>query len=290
MFPFPMPQPFTRMTTGGLQFWTDFVYREGFRIQQHAISERWRLLDLMHNRIVSGTRAECQLQMDALCSVEDWKQIDAPFTVLLHGLMRTANCMSPLKQYLMHHGAQHVTRYSYASSRASILTHAAALIEYIESLPPKSQLSFVGHSMGNIVLRAAIGHWNRNGDPVGVLSRMHRVVMLGPPNQGAVIAKRLAPTGVFGWINGPGGLELGVRWHELERQLGTPPCPFAILAGDLSSLWVHNPLVGPASDLLVRVDETKLAGCREFITLPIPHSTLMSDPRAMEAIRNFLMT
>jgi hypothetical protein len=289
MFQLPTPPMFLRMTTGGLQFWTDFVYRDGFRIQQHALSGRWRLIDSNHFRVVSGTREECQSELDKVCSIESWKQIDAPFVVLIHGLMRSANCMSPLKQHLRNRGADYVTRYSYASSRASILSHASALIEYIESLPPRSRLSFVGHSMGNIVLRAAIGHWSREGDPLGVLNRMHRVVMLGPPNQGAVIAKRLAHTGVFGLINGPGGLELGVRWNELESRLGTPPCPFAILAGDLSSLWVHNPLVGPASDLLVRVEETKLDGCTELVTIPVPHTTLMSHPKAMEYISQFLL-
>lgn len=286
----PIPSAITRITAGGLQLWTDHIYRDGYRIQQHAISGRWRLLDQDHCRVVSGTREACQAELDRIKDSATWDQTDAPIILLIHGLMRTANCMSPLKQHLMAKGATHVTRYSYASSRASIMSHAAALVSYVESLPPSSQLSFVGHSMGNIVLRAAVGQWNREGDPRGVLARMHRVVMLGPPNQGALIARRLAYTGIFGWINGPGGMELGVRWHEIESKLATPPCPFAILAGDLSSTWIHNPLVGPASDLLVRIEETKLEGQTGFVTLPIPHSTLMCHPRAMEYISNFLLT
>ncbi len=276
------------LTAGGLQLWTDHVYRDGYRIQQHSLTDGWRLLDSTHHRIKSGTRQECILALDQLAPRAAWSQVNEPFVVLLHGLLRTAYCMRKLQSWLTSTGFKQVLRYSYASSRTSILEHGDALVEYIESLPPHSKLSFVGHSMGNIVLRAAIGKCNRTPGGQAVLNRFHRVVMLGPPNQGAMFAKRLSAIGIFALINGPGGMELGPRWDQIKGKLGTPPCPFAILAGDRTGRRIQNPFVEGASDFFVRVEEAKLAGAAEVKTLPVPHTTLMTDRRALEYVSSFL--
>ena len=283
-----VPNSITNFTTGGLQLWTDHVYRDGFRIQQHSLTDHWRLLDATNRRLVSGNRNACQSALDRLAPNDVWNQIEDPFVILLHGLLRTAYCMSKLQRWLIASNFKRVVRFSYASSRASIVDHAESLVEYVESLPTKSKLSFVGHSMGNIVLRAAIGSWNHTADGNSVLARMHRVVMLGPPNQGAAIARRLAPTGVFGLINGPGGMELGPRWEDIKDKLGIPPCPFAIIAGDRSGHLIQNPLVNGASDFFVSVEEARLEGATEVITMPLPHTTLMTNKRALQYVTNFL--
>ncbi len=279
-----MKQP----TFGGLQLWTDHAFRDGFCVQQHAITKKWRLLDAKNYLIFCGKREACDAKLDALCSKSRWDLVATPIVVLLHGLMRTSHCMKPLHRRLETSDLGRILRYRYASSRASIRQHAAALAEYIESLPPKSPLSFVGHSMGNIVLRSAIGTWSKHGDPLSVIPRLHRIVMLGPPNQGANIARRLSWTGVFGLINGPGGEELGERWKEIEADLAIPPCPFAIVAGDRSGSWLQNPLLSGPNDWLVAVDEARLPGVTEFITMPVLHTTLMSSPKAIDFVVNFL--
>lgn len=280
--------PVSRLTTGGLLFWTDHVYRDGYRIQQHSQTRHWRLLDPANHRLHSGSRDQCQTMLDQLSDRDAWNQIDEPFVVLLHGLMRTAYCMCKLQRWLQNAGFKYVLRFAYASSRASIVDHSAALCEYVESLPMQSPLSFVGHSMGNIVLRASIGTWSRSEKGASILSRMHRVVMLGPPNQGASIARRLARTHIFGLTHGPGGLELGTRWSEIRDKLGTPPCPFAIVAGDRTGSILQNPLVEGASDFLVSVEEATLAGAADMKLLPVSHTTLMTDRQSLQYVTSFL--
>ncbi|MGV3486312.1 MAG: esterase/lipase family protein [Planctomycetaceae bacterium] len=281
--------PLTRLTSGGLQLWSDHIYRDGYRIQQHSLTQRWRLLDPTNHRLVAGDREPCQAALDQLRDRDEWNRIEQPFVVLLHGLMRTAYCMCKLQRWLQNAGFPQVLRFSYASTRASILDHAAALGEYVESLPCRSKLSFVGHSMGNIVLRAAIGQWTRSERGASILSRMHRVVMLGPPNQGAAIARKLAQqTRVFGLINGPGGMELGEKWGDIQDKLGIPPCPFAIVAGDRSGRLIQNPLVDGASDFFVSVHEAQLDGAAELVTLPLPHTTLMTDRLSLQYVTSFL--
>jgi pimeloyl-ACP methyl ester carboxylesterase len=212
------------------------------------------------------------------------------FVVLLHGLMRTRHSMKPIESKLVEEGYTDLVRFSYASTRSSISDHAAALREVLEDLPQNAEFSFVGHSMGNIVVRYMIGDLQREGDPSGLLARCRSMVMLGPPNQGAAIARRLAPSGVYGLVTGKGGIELGPKWEDFVQHLATPPFPFAIIAGDLSENRIQNPLVDGSGDFIVSVEETRLEGSESFETVPVLHSFLMSDQptisRTVEFIRS----
>ncbi len=284
-------------TAGGTQFWTDHVWREGYRIQQNSLTNHWRLVDAGDVRRAWGTRSQCEeaLRLAKPPQVnrdpspgQETKSGDKHVIVLLHGLMRTHHSMKPLEEAL--HAKNHdlVIRFSYASTRRSISDHAAALREVIEQLPDDTRFSFVGHSMGNIVVRHLIGDLQRSGDPHQILERCDSMVMLGPPNQGALIARRLAPTGVFEFVTGKGGMELGPQWEKLKEKLATPTFPFAIIAGDVSENKVQNPLVDGSSDFVVTVEESKLEGAAMFQAVPVLHSFLMNDETVIEMTIDFL--
>jgi pimeloyl-ACP methyl ester carboxylesterase len=207
---------------------------------------------------------------------------------LLHGLMRSSDSMETLVKAFDSRGDMRPVTFTYASTQASIDDHAAALREWVDNLPGHPRLSFVGHSLGNIVLRRTVAMWQRDGDPEQVLPRMHRVVMLGPPNQGSSIARQLARLGLFEKITGTSGQELGLVWNDLQEKLGTPACPFCIVAGDLSEGSLQNPLIAGKSDFVVTLDETKLDGAAENIIVPVLHSFLMSDSRVIDATLKFI--
>ncbi|MGI9470310.1 MAG: esterase/lipase family protein [Rubripirellula sp.] len=276
-------------TRGGTQLWTDYLHRYGFRIQRNAVTGHWRLLDDGDVRRAWGTRQQCETVLGELRSGDDASgdKVDR-YVVLLHGLMRSHHSMKPVETALDSGDCGKVIRFSYASTRSSIGDHAAALQEVLTGLPPDAQIAFVGHSMGNIVVRHLIGDLQQEGDPSGILDRCQCMVMLGPPNQGAAIARRLAPTGLFGIVTGKGGLELGPRWDQLVTNLAVPPFPFAIIAGDLSQTPVKNPLVGPSSDFVVAIDETHLDGHASFATVPVLHSLLMNDVATQQMVVDFL--
>jgi pimeloyl-ACP methyl ester carboxylesterase len=268
------------------------------------MTKHWRLLDDRNYRHAWGSREACEAVL--LESQPDQVIPNNRVTILLHGLGRTSSSMKGLANYLNESGPQLVESpadgsrlapsahgqiicLDYASSRDSIAYHAAALRDVVRGLPEDVKLNFVGHSMGNIVVRHAIGDWQRSED-AATLARLEHVVMLGPPNQGASIARQLARTGVFGWIAGQGGLELGKNWSELELQLATPPCPFGIIAGRLASTAIKNPLVEGEGDFVVSVEETKLPGESDFLEVPLLHSFLMDDLAVQQAVATFLLT
>ena len=296
-------------TTGGTQLWTDHCDRDGLRIQQNALTGHWRLLDSHDVRQAWGTRQACEAKLGELCIAAESLSTPTPSpgsapgntnaaprhaVVMLHGLMRTRHSMKTLAQSLADKGSAdggepiQTIRFSYASTRSSIGDHAAALREVLESQPSSTQFSFVGHSMGNIVVRHLIGDLKRDGDPQNILPRCRSMVMLGPPNQGAAIARRLAPTKLYGWVTGAGGMELGPGWEAFSANLATPDFPFLIIAGDVSGSTVQNPLVDGSSDFVVSVDEAKLDGSVAVETFPVLHSFLMNDAAVVERTVDFL--
>ncbi|MFG0262253.1 MAG: esterase/lipase family protein, partial [Novipirellula sp. JB048] len=286
----PNPLVLLNKTAGGTQCWTDHRWVDGYRIQQNALTGHWRLLCKDNWRIAWGTRQHCEACLDGRLAETPPGPTPERVVVLLHGLMRSHRSMALLEKDLKQRDDAAIIRFSYASTRCSIGDHAAALRELLERLPPQTKISFVGHSMGNIVTRHLIGDLQREGDPHQVLPRCEAMVMLGPPNHGAAIARRLNSAGVFDVVTGKSCRELGADWRDLEDRLATPPFPFAIVAGDLSSKALQNPLVEGASDYIVSLEEAQLDGAAAFHTVPTLHSFLMMDPQARDFTIDFLIS
>ena len=275
-------------TFGGLQVWTDFSYRQGFRIQHNTVTDNWRLLDGNDRRWMWGTRAQCEAFLNKVAKRSQSKLAPQRCIVLVHGLMRTKHSMTPLTKVLRKKCDCEIVCFSYASTRGKIGAHAAALREFLESLPETWTLSFVGHSMGNIVIRHFIADLQDDQKHSELLSRCQRMVMLGPPNQGAAIARQLSSLGMFEWIAGKGAMELGPDWDEFSESLATPPFPFSIIAGQVENKAIQNPLLDNASDFVVEVDEARLEGSESFVVVPALHSFLMKDAQVQEFVADFL--
>ena len=287
-------------TLGGKQFWTDYRWWHGWRVQYNSTLDHWRLLDPKSVRRAWGGRQAMIDELDKVASTNPSVPAPDEVVLLLHGLMRSVGSMEPIHRELARVDAvskkEHSDSarfrtsvgFSYASTREPIFKHSAALRELVENLPGSPRISAVGHSMGNIVFRHAIGEWQRNGDPKKVLARLNRVVMLGPPNQGSKFAAKLSRLGIFETITGNSGMQLGPSWDTFRDGLGTPPCPFAIVAGDISKIPIQNPLLNGPSDGVVTVEEAALEGMTELVAVPVIHSFLMSDPAVVKGTVAFL--
>ncbi len=274
-------------TMGGKQLWTDYRWYHGWKLQKNWVTGHWRLIDPSNIRHAWGSRESCIKVLDNIKSADATPPHDQVI-LLLHGLFRSSRSMAGMGKYLSESGLGEPILVEYASTRASITDHAQAIREIIENLPGKPKINVVAHSMGNIVFRHAVGDWQRE-DPSRALTRINRMVMLGPPNQGAHIARHLGKLKLFEIIAGKGGMELGPAWAQLEDKLATPPFPFAIVAGRLDDAPITNPLVEGASDFVVGIEEARLPGSTEMLEVPVVHSFLMDDPRVQAATYNFLV-
>ncbi|MEL7499112.1 MAG: lipase [Planctomycetota bacterium] len=281
---FNLPMP----TAGGQQFWTDFVHRGGWRIQQNSETGHFRLLDGSNIRHAWGNLAHCKQVLRQLETAGKVVPEKGRVVILLHGLIRTSNSMQPMAKFLQQHEFATINL-QYASSRKQVEDHAAALHSVIEHLDPQvTDIYFVAHSLGNIVTRRYLGDHHdaqtgRQGDP-----RIRRMVMLGPPNQGSRVARLLNNSVLFHTIAGKSGAQLSHSWEKLESTLATPSFEFGIIAGGQATdqEWSNFVLKGK-DDYTVSVEETKLAGAADFLVRPLWHSNMMKQQSVFDATLNF---
>ncbi len=291
MFKMPAKRSF-----GGLQIWTDHLIWHGYRMQQHAWTGHWRLLSPKNHVLVSGTRASCQAHFDRLS--EPLGPIDSPVVITVHGLGRTRRSMRKLGEHLQSAGFYWVD-FGYASTRADVDDHAQALQEVVYGLVRLQSRSagqadralvihFVGHSLGNIVVRR---FWKLQETPKGPTKKTWQpghVVMLAPPNQGSSLARTFQSVPAFPSIAGKSSNQLSVDWDQLKNKLATPPVPFGVIAGGRGNRRGYNPWLDGDDDMIVTVAETRLAGAADFRVVPAIHTYLMDQPEVCAMTLEFL--
>jgi hypothetical protein len=170
--------------------------------------------------------------------------------VLVHGMGRTRLSMLPLERMLEREGYD-VLNWGYPSTDGGVAELGASLAGAVGERPRAAgtHVHFVGHSLGNILVRWVLA--NRQPPDVG------RVVMLAPPNQGARAAAVAAPW--VGWLLDPlADLVPGGAGAALALPAGAE---VGVIAGEY--------------DGKVSLDESHLAGETAHVAVPAMHSFLM---------------
>src|SRR5262245_4919198 len=89
---------FITKTAGGKQFWADVWFFHDWRIQCHALTGHYRLLDGANHRHVSGTYDECRNKMDEIRKRDKLPPMQGNAVLILHGLFRTRTSMASVGQ------------------------------------------------------------------------------------------------------------------------------------------------------------------------------------------------
>ena len=201
--------------------------------------------------------------------------------VLLHGLSRSANSMKTMAESLNKQGYT-VWNINYPSTEHPI--------EYLANTYLKEQLKlccdddktihFVTHSMGGILVREFL----KNNE----LPQLGRVVMLGPPNQGSEVVDNLKDTGLFQWLNGTAGSQLGTEESSKPNSIGPANFPVGVIAGRKTINPVLSMMIPGDDDGKVSVERTKLEGMKEQLVVPYSHTFIMNKPLVIENTICFL--
>lgn len=184
---------------------------------------------------------------------------------LVHGMGRTPLSMVLLARRLERAGYR-VSSFGYWSTTGTVADLGAALADRVAVLTGDAPaVHFVGHSLGNIIVRWMLAHARPD--------RARRVVMLAPPNQGAAAADRWARW--VGWAM-PTIHDLRTLPESTVRTLPRPPAEIdvGIIAG--------------RGDAKVRVHETHLEGARDHAVVPGYHTFIMNRADVHELICAFL--
>lgn len=176
--------------------------------------------------------------------------------------------MLPLQRALQRNGFR-VVNWGYSSVSASIPELGEALAARVaeeEQTARAGQIHFVGHSLGNIIIR-----WSLANQPPPLVGR---VVMLAPPNRGSAAADRYAPW--LGWLLRP----LPELTTDSTSTARSTPVPGAVEIG----------IIAGEQDAKVSVEETRLAGAKEHIVVGGYHTFLMAQPTVQQLTARFLKT
>ena len=183
---------------------------------------------------------------------------------LVHGLGRTPVSMLLLARRLERHGYR-TASFGYWSTTGTVRGLSGTLARHVAAaVGDAPAVHFVGHSLGNIVIRGMLAHHRPE--------RAGRVVMLAPPNQGSAAADRYAPW--IGWLM-PHIRELVTGPESTARTLRLP--------GD-----VDVGIIAGLRDGKVSVAETHLEGAREHAVVPCRHTFIMNRRDVHGLVTGFL--
>lgn len=272
-------------TMGGVQFWGDVAFLQGWKIQRNVFTGHHRLLDHRNKAYFSGTLEQCEA---ALQKIRQEKKLTADTgraVVLIHGIGRSSRSFPKLIDRLRTDGYV-VVPFEYPSTRLPLEQSAECLECVLQSLTDVASIDFVVHSMGGLVVRTLLKRQRDNDTPAD--PRLHRMVMLGTPNHGAELADMLRTTAAFGLIYGPAGQQLVTASNGTIGQLPVPDFEFAVIAGGKGTPRGYNPLLPGDNDGTVTVASTRLNGAADFLLVPRLHSFLMNDATVINATSHFL--
>ncbi len=267
-------------TLGGKQLWADVFLHVGWRIQQNVVTGHHRLLDDRDVRRAVGSFAHCYAEVRKL--TEERQPASPHLVLLLHGIGRSKDAFKPMTQALRDAGYE-AHALNYPSTMRSLEDHAVQVEQLLDRSEGVEQLSIVAHSMGGIVTRVLMardGAWRRRLD-------VHRVVMIGTPNQGSRLASVLAD-------KVPGALSVGGPAFDQIRSKEAgllPPLQerFGLIAGGRGDPRGYNPLLQGDDDSYVSVEETMLPGAEDRLVVPQGvHSVLMMQPSVIRATLRYL--
>lgn len=269
-------------TLGGRQLWTDLEVSGGWRLQEHVWTGHTRILDPADVRRCWGPEAACGAEMGRLAPGPGTE----PVVVLVHGLGRSRATLTKMAEALEAAG-HHVERFEYASTRATMPDHAAALDRVLTGLAagmPAGQrraVAFVTHSLGELVVRAALDPaygWQAVMEP-------QRAVFLAPPSQGSALAQDLWVVPPVRWVLGGGG---AAALPDEAKSLPVPAFPFAVIAGGLGDDTGYNPWLEGDDDGLVAAAETELPGAVLWLQVQSGHTFIADNPEVIAATKAFL--
>ena len=202
------------------------------------------------------------------------------YVVLLHGLGRTRLSMAVPQLRLKSAGFDVINIHYPSRSRPIEQLAEAVQCELGRQIEDHSRrVHFLTHSLGGIVVRALLaGH--------ELEANLGNVVMLAPPNQGSQLANRLGDSQLFHAVTGPAGQQIRAGPASVASRLG----PVDYIVGVIAGNRPINPLtrlLDSESDGKVTLEEARLEGMTDFLTVPRGHTFIMNDATVLDQAIHF---
>ncbi len=212
--------------------------------------------------------------------------VSADVVICVHGFLRTSRSFSRMQKELTKSGHT-VYLFDYSSRSKTIEEHGKTLAAYVENTSQRHQeepLHFVTHSMGALVLRAAMDTQPFQGRGFSGTS-----TLIAPPNRGSAFARKLRSFPPSRFILGTkSGKQLQCLSESHLVQLGHYPEGYPVLVIAGSKGW--NPFLKGPHDGKVLVEETKLNTPHTHEVVRARHPFIAGHSLVIEKTKAFIQS
>jgi len=277
-------------TLGGRFIWSDEVIYQNWRVQRNAVIGHYHLIDPNDRREAFGSYEHCLEELEKIKVEKKLPPMPKAVVIVVHGLGASRQWMDSLSEHLEKEGGLTVVNFGYPSTMEEIGEHAASLTNVIKHLDGVETVSFVAHSMGNIVIRHCLNDLAMLPASEQPEITYHRFVMIAPPNHGASAADKVADSPIAKALGGAAVNQLapGKGWQTLEQRLATPNFEFGIIVGGRGDDEGYLAAIPGDDDMLLSVTTSKLAGATDFAQVKGVHQTLPKNEQVQEYTLRFL--
>ena len=187
--------------------------------------------------------------------------------LLVHGMGRTPLSMVILAARLRRAGMA-PRLFGYLPALESFERIVGRLVRRLETLAVHGEYLVVGHSLGGLLLRAALARVD-----AGLPGPRH-LFMLATPNQSPRLARRFHRNPIYRFYTGDAGQLLAdpARVAAIPQ----PAVPYTIIAGTGGTRRRWNTFRDEPNDWIVGLSEVRLTDGEELVTVPIGHTFLMN--------------
>ena len=200
--------------------------------------------------------------------------------LLLHGLGRTSTSMSLMARRLEKENYR-VINWHYNSTGSYIDSITGELHELIQPFQSAhTQISFVTHSLGGIIVRYYIQQYQP--DNVG------KIVMLSPPNSGSVIADMLHNSEIARFILGPNLKILRHNSDFLKSLTKLEDFDVGVITGTKGQFF--SLFMEETNDGKVSITSAYMKGIKDFQTIHRTHTWIMYSNEVIRKVIEFLNT
>ena len=199
--------------------------------------------------------------------------------VLIHGMGRTSVSMMLLRRRLRQAGHNPIL-FGYYPTVEGLQRATARLVKLIDRQVGNRHYALVGHSLGTVIIRTALGHLGKRPPSV--------CFFLAPPMVACKAAKFFSRLWLYKLLTGEMGRLLAV--DAFMSNLPMPPVPTRIYAGvgGLRSSWL--PFGMEANDFILSVSEATGRFEAEALKVPSSHTYIMNSRLVFEDMEKILET
>ena len=191
--------------------------------------------------------------------------------VCVHGFMRKGGNMSAMVRAFEKEGFN-VVNWTYPSREKTIAGHAEDLVKVLQSLDGSGPVHFVTHSMGGLIVRAALNH-----PECPETAKQGKAVLLAPPNGGSAFGRSLHRFSFVRYMIG----------EYAGEELTTEP-NFDYLGNFPDGMKVL--VIAGEYDKKVACEETCLPTPHLHETVPSPHFWIAHHPGSVRKAKQFILS